>query len=242
MIATHGRSYYVLDNVTPAPGGFGPDGTGGGDAAPHPHSHPDACRAPRITTVDAAVLPEIDYVLGADADSVTMEILAARGGGDPELHRGLRRDGAGTTLHPRGAPPLPLGHCGIPVPGTSRADLLGRHHTGPAGPSRTVPGEADGPRATLTQPFEIVKDPRLTTVTQADFEAQFRLSTEIAARVDDAHRPCCRSGASGSRWTIDLSKSDDRTLAREAGEFRGGDLSGGRGGLPGPDGGRQDPA
>jgi hypothetical protein len=41
---------------------------------------------------------------------------------------------------------------------------------------------------TFTEPFEIVKDPRLITVTQADFEEQFRLSTEIAARVDDAHR------------------------------------------------------
>ncbi|MHB1329226.1 MAG: glycosyl hydrolase, partial [Gemmatimonadales bacterium] len=74
----------------------------------------------------------------------------------------------------------------------------------------------------FTEPFEIVKDPRLTEITQADFDAQFRLSSNIARRVDDAHRAVIQVRSVREQVDDRLKKSNDPNLARLAAQFRTG--------------------
>ena len=224
VIATHGRSYYVLDNVTP----LREASARVAQAEVTLHPIPTAIRTLSRPTENYSrrrqFLPEIDYVLGADADTVTMEILDARG----EVIQTVtgvsgETGGGGARLS------TTAGHhrfrWDMRYPGPRDFPGLifwGANTQGPLAPPGRYQARLTAHGQTLTQPFEIVKDPRLTTVTQADFEAQFRLSTEIAARVDDAHRAVLQ--IRGVREQVDdrLSKSDDPTLAREAGELRQG--------------------
>src|SRR5690606_37423862 len=59
---------------------------------------------------------------------------------------------------------------------------------GPLAPPGTYSARLTANGQTFTESFDIVADPRLTTITQADFDAQFKLSSQVAQRVDDAHR------------------------------------------------------
>jgi len=236
VISTHGRSYYVLDNVTPLR-----QAAAVGSAQVHLYQPPPAVR----TLSDPvepysrrrAFQPEIDYYLGAAADSVVMEILNASG----ELIRRLVARRSDTTRTAQGAGG---GAGGGGSPG-GLATGQGQHrfrwdmrYPGP----RDFPGlifwgaNTQGPLAppgrylarltahgqTLTTAFDIVKDPRLTEVTQADFEAQFRLATEISQRVDDAHRAVVQVRSVREQLADRLAKNSDATLAREAATFREG--------------------
>ncbi len=206
VIATHGRSYYVLDNVTPLR-------QAAADVAAR-----DAFLYKPATTVRTLsrttesytrrkqFLPEIDYYLAKDADTVRLEILDANGR-VIRTYTGAARAGATP-----GAPAAGGGGRGGPGAGSAALRTTAGHHRfrwdmrypGP----RDFPGlimwsaNTQGPLAppgryqarltahghTFTEAFDIVADPRLTVVTQADFDAQFKLSSEVAARVDDAHR------------------------------------------------------
>jgi hypothetical protein len=73
---------------------------------------------------------------------------------------------------------------------------------------------------THTAPFEIVADPRLTNVTQADLDAQFRLSSQVAARVDDAHRAILQVRDVRGQVDDRLTKSSDAGLRTEAERFK----------------------
>jgi photosystem II stability/assembly factor-like uncharacterized protein len=236
VISTHGRSYYVLDNVTPLRQAAAEVAA----ARAHLYPIPTAIRTLSRTTENysrrKAFLPEIDYHLGQEADEVTLEILDARG----ELirtftaRRGEARGGGGGGGGGFGggggnALSTDAGHhrfrWDMRYPGPRDFPGLifwGANTQGPLAPPGRYQARLTAHGQTFTESFEIVKDPRLTTVTQADFDEQFRLSTEIAARVDDAHRAVLQ--IRGVREQVDdrLTKSDDDALAREAGTFREG--------------------
>jgi photosystem II stability/assembly factor-like uncharacterized protein len=168
VIATHGRSFYVLDGIdslrqmTPEVAG----------AAVHLFAPGPAYRRARPAY--------IDFVLGAAARSVTVEISDGTGttvrrfGGErltqAGMHRvrwDLRYEGAVTfpgmilrSAEPDRGPLAP--------PGTYRVRL-------------TADGEV------REQTLTVRKDPRLTTVTDADLQAQFELARQVSAKVGEAN-------------------------------------------------------
>ncbi len=225
IIATHGRGYYVLDNITPL------------QQATADVSQRDVFLYKPATTIRTLsqpaesynrvkrYLPEIDYVLGSDADSVTLEILDATG-------RVIQTfTGAPSDSGPaRGGPPRVNATKGqhrftwdMRYPGPRDFPGLimwGANTQGPLAPPGRYQARLTALGQTLTEPFEIVADPRLTTVTQADFDAQFRLSSQVAARVDDAHRGVLQVRNVRDQVNDRLTKSDNGSLRSEATAFK----------------------
>jgi len=196
VIATHGRSYYLLDNVTPLRQATAQLSV----AAAHLYRPATATRTLSRPVEDysrrRSFLPEIDYVLREPADTITLEILDASGA----VIRTLAAKRPATTRPDtlRRWPDslsIAAGHHRVrwdlryPGPRDFKGLIFwGANTQGPLAPPGRYQARLTVHGKVFTEPFEVVKDPRLTTVTQADFEAQFRLSSEITARVDDAHR------------------------------------------------------
>jgi photosystem II stability/assembly factor-like uncharacterized protein len=192
VIATHGRSFYILDDIgilrqlkpellTTSVHLFEP--------------------RPAIRSVNQGV---IDYYLAKPVDKVTIDILDAKGqvartyiGSDEEdkPKKDEEEDGGDERFRPRAKPPARKA-------GANRIswDLryAGAHAfegmilwgaRAQAGPL-AVPGDykirltANG--QTVTQPIKVEKDPRLTTLTQADLEEQFKFAMQVQDEVSDA--------------------------------------------------------
>lgn len=211
VIATHGRSMYVLDNVAP----IREAGLRRG---------PLTLFAPPVATrrVEQAM---IQYDLASAADTVRIDVLdhdghvvrTFLGGGEqhPDTAHGKRtadslsaahtlavRD---TILHPtgcetprrRGEQSLPTGVAGLNrftwdlrYPGAVTFDCMiiwgGAPERGPL----ALPGDytvrVTAGSATATQPLRVRMDPRLKGVTQQDLAEQFALATRIRDRVSAA--------------------------------------------------------
>lgn len=183
VIATHGRSFYILDDVdwlrqySPA-------------AAKEP-LHIYAPRPMRLQ-VDEAV---IDYSLAKPASKVTIDIL--KGGTVVNSFTGTSKDGAGAGEEEEGEGRRRRQRPPTTKAGLNRFTWNGQHSgvasfpgmiiwsaSADAGPT-AVPGDyqvritADG--VTRTQALKILPDPRYPEVTQADLEKQFDLSSKIWA-------------------------------------------------------------
>ena len=166
VIATHGRSFYVLDDIgmlrqlTPAV------------AASKAHLF---APSPVIRSLRPAT---IDYYLPEATPKVVIEILDAQGqivrsfdsGGTGKTKPGTR---TGTNRFPWDLRyPGPVTFPGMvlryAVPGEGPIAMPGTY---------TVRLTAKG--VTETQPLTIRRDPRVTDVTDADLQAQFKLAMEI---------------------------------------------------------------
>lgn len=215
VIATHGRSMYVLDDIAPIRAWHGDDST---------RSARRVLLPPRVATrnVDDAV---IQYSLLRAADTVTVEILDSRGrvirtftgGGPAPGADSARKDSASaarktaatpadTIISPTGCetsrrrrgPSRPTGMAGLNhftwdlrYPGSSTFDCMilwgGSAEQGPL----AVPGtyqvrvSANGVRE--TQPLVVRMDPRLEGVTTANLREQFDLAMRIRDRVSAAN-------------------------------------------------------
>lgn len=171
VIATHGRSFYILDNIGPLRE-LAPQVVA---AALHLFQPADAIRR-----LDQVV---IDYLLKAEARSVRIEILDNDGkvirsytssdGEPPSRRAGLNR--FTWDLRYQGATVFPgmIMWVGSPI--------------GPiAAPgSYQVRVTADG--QTRTQRFRILRDPRATDLTDADIQEQFTLALKIRDRISEAN-------------------------------------------------------
>jgi len=202
VIATHGRSFYVLDNMgvlrqlTPAVG----------QSNVYLFQPSDAMRS-----VSRGVM--IDYYLRQPADKVTIDILDAPGNlvrsftgtwadekKKPETPAGGEEEGPRAAAPPRvatkagmnrfvwdmrypdatGFPKMILwaGNLRGPValPGTYQVRL-----------SVSVGAGASAPVQSLTQSFAITKNPMLTNVTDADLQEQFRLAMQVRDKLTQAN-------------------------------------------------------
>lgn len=226
VIATHGRSYYVLDNVTPLRQARAELAA----ATVHLYTPATATRTLSRPTESynrrRSFQPEIDYYLGAPADSVVMDILDARGG---LIRRFTARAPAAGAPAGGGAGGLAAtkGHhrfgWDMRYPGPRDFPGLifwGANTQGPLAPPGRYQARLTALGQVQTVAFEIVKDPRLTEVTQADFEAQFQMATEITRRVDEAHRGVLEVRGVRDQVADRLRRSGDAALAEEAGRFR----------------------
>ena len=213
VIATHGRSMYVLDNVAPI------RGAENARAPLTVFSVPVATRR-----VDPAV---VQYALSAPADTVRIEILDNAGkvirsfvGGGTQKRDSSRKTNptsAGavsasakpvvtdTILHPtgcetprrRGEQALPTGRVGLNsftwdlrYPGAVTFECMiiwsGSPDRGPLAPVGKYAVRVTAGSATATQPLTVRMDPRLKGVTEQDLSTQFALSMQIRDRVSAA--------------------------------------------------------
>jgi len=218
VIATHGRSFYILDDITPLRQlSSGVLSTGAHLFTPHPV----------VRSVNRA---GIDYWLAKDVDAVTIDILDANGTlvrtylGSPEEDK-KRRGGRGGAAP--GDTPAPAGEEVAPDDGGGGGGGRGGAARPPgrkAGGNRftwdlrypgsktfegmiywgaqadagllATPGKyqvrltANG--VTETRPLTISKDSRLTGVTDADLAEQFKLAMEVRDKTSEANEMVIR--------------------------------------------------
>jgi hypothetical protein len=246
VIATHGRSFYVLDDITPlrqlTPALVSED--------VHLFQSPAALR-----NVGAA---RIDYYLAKPADKVTIEILDAAGktvrtftgSAEEDRNRGGRggrgaggaaaavpadqqNEGGGDEGGGGGrgnfTPPVPrkagLNHFQWDqrYPGAKGFNgmvLWGASTQGPL----AVPGAyqvrltANG--RTLTGKLELQKDPRLDNVTTADLAQQFTLATQVRDRVTEANETVIKVRELKKQMDDRLKKNQDAALKSVFDKFR----------------------
>ena len=207
VIATHGRSMYVLDDIAPIR-------TWHVTVA----AEPLRLIAPHVVTrgVDEAT---IQYVLSTPDDSVRVDILDATGKlvrsfkGEPKAKKDSTASKTAapidTIISPQGCEtrrrtePHPTGEVGLNrftwdlrYPGAASFDcmiLWGGSTAGPiAVPGRyTVRVSANG--VTQSQPLVVRMDPRLKGVTLADLREQFALAMRIRDRVTAADSAVIRT-------------------------------------------------
>jgi photosystem II stability/assembly factor-like uncharacterized protein len=221
VIATHGRSFYVMD------------------AAPLRQLTPQVAGAPfwlyaPSPAVRGTESLNVYYTLRRPARRVTLELLDSAG----HVIRSFSGTPADSTRRPAAAAASEDDDDGPPVardprlpvkPGTHRVtwDL---RYPGPRGFPKIILWAASlrGPRAvpgayrvrlnvdgqTQEQPFRVVKDPRLTDVTQAQLEEQFRLAMQIRDRVGQADSAVLL--IRGIREQVDARVARDSSLAGAA--------------------------
>lgn len=193
VIATHGRSFYVLDHIGPLRQ-LAPDVVN--TAALHLYAPDNAVRRAQPLT--------IDYFLKTKAEKVTIEILDGKGGvirsysGPPE---GSANAAGANAADDEGFRPQPA-RVGVDA-GLNRFTWNMRYPGATVFPGMILWSASvnEGPLAvpgpyqvrvtangvTQTQSFRITEDPRVT-VSQADLQAQFDLSMQVLGRVSQANQ------------------------------------------------------
>ncbi len=211
VIATHGRSMYVLDNVAPI------RGAGKSAAALTLFAPPIATRRVESAT--------IQYELASRTDTVHIDILDHDGrtvrsftGGTPARRDSANKSGAAETasadaqatpkdtiLHPTGCETprrragreTPTGHAGLnrftwdlryAGSVTFYCNILwgGSADRGPLAMPGSYTVRVTAGAATASQPLTVRMDPRLKGVTEQDLAAQFALSMQIREKVSAA--------------------------------------------------------
>ena len=196
VIATHGRSFYIMDDISPL------RQLAGSLTTTHLFTPSTARRS-----LDRGAT--LDYFLAKDADSVKVEILDSAGKvvrtfiGSPEEdkqaeERAARSPGGGGDDEGRGAAKGPARKAGLNrytwdlrYPGATTFEGMifwgASADQGPfASPGQyqvrlTAGGES------LTQPFRVASDPRELNITQADLDEQFKLAIQVRDRTSEAN-------------------------------------------------------
>lgn len=197
VIATHGRSFYILDDIGIL------RQQSASLAAKDVHLF-----QPR-TAVRGLNQATIDYYLKSDADKVTIEILDGNGqtirsftaSAEDEKRKGANAaDDEESFAPPVRVPGRKAGTnrftWDLRYPGATVFEGMilwsARAETGPL----AVPGNyqvrltANG--KTETQVFSIKKDPRLTTATEADLAEQFKLAIQVRDKTSEANEAVIR--------------------------------------------------
>ena len=210
VVATHGRSFWILDNITPLRQSF--------DAEKDPafwlYRPAETYRIDNDTFTGTPLPPEeptaenppagaiIDYLLKSFASSVTLEIVDAQ---QTLVHRFSSGD-----KHPEKHPPLPIAERWFPKPealetnpGMHRFvwDLTWSSSGGPGVDEETEYRSPRGPKVvpgiytvrltvdgkTQTQPLKILMDPR-SSATPEILQQQLQLGQQIFAATLEARR------------------------------------------------------
>ena len=173
VIATHGRSFYVLDSI---------------DALRQ--ISPEVANAPAHLFVPGPAYrrarpANIDFFLKSAAQTVTVEIVDSTGGsvrrfaGDNLKKPGLNR--VRWDLRYTGAATFP----GMILRSANPA-------RGPLAPPATYRVRLTADGQTQERSLVVLKDPRLSDVTDTDLQAQYALARQISDRISDAHRAVTR--------------------------------------------------
>jgi photosystem II stability/assembly factor-like uncharacterized protein len=223
LVATHGRSFYILDNISV----LRQLDSKVAAADLHLFAPADAMRS-----VSRGVT--IDYYLEEDAGKVTVEILDGRGGVIRTLTGGPEEDKKRTQARSdeeeeddspfRGGPPPRVGY----KAGMNRFTWDMRYPNavefpnlimwngsvrGPIAPPGTYSVRLVAGDAPQTQTFKIVRHP-LGSATDADLQEQFALARQINARVSDANQAVIRLRSWKDQIRERLAKDRDAALHR----------------------------
>jgi len=208
VIATHGRSFYVMDDITPLR-----------QLQPQMVSDNLHVFRPEAAVHDVS-MARIDYYLEKPADKVEIEILDSKGQvvrtftGTPGQQGGGRggRGGRGAAAEEGAAPegggfgggrggrfggnPVPPDKAGLNrftwdlrYPGAKTFEgmiLWGGNTNGPVAVPGSYQVKVTANGQTSTQRFAVEKDPRLDSVTIADLTQQFDLAMKIRDEVTEA--------------------------------------------------------
>ena len=233
-IATHGRGFYVLDNIEPL------------RQAPAATAASDAFLFAPTPAVRSASVARIEYWLKHPVQELKLEVLdsagkvvrsyagttpgsaagAGRGGrgagrgGAPEdaaaADEGAGRGGRGGAVDTAPmAAGLNVTNWDLQYPGATTFPGMILWGGGTAGPT-AVPGRyqvrltADG--KVFTQPLLVKKHPLYTEVTQADLEAQFRLAIQLRDKVSEANNAVIQIRDLKRQVADRLTKSQDDKL------------------------------
>jgi len=223
-IATHGRSFYILDNISVL------RQLDGKVAASDLHVF---APAPATRSLSRGVT--IDYFLKSDADKVTIDILDAQGQvvrsytATAEEEKKKKPEGeAGAPSEEesffRGGPPARVGlKAGMNrftwdmryPPATEFPNLImwAASVRGPIAPPAQYSVRVTSGAATQTQPFQIVKHP-LGSATEADMVEQFTLARQINQRVSEANQAVIRIRSVKDQIADRTGKTRDRRIAQ----------------------------
>jgi photosystem II stability/assembly factor-like uncharacterized protein len=173
VIATHGRSFYVLDDIAPLRQ-WEPSLS---EAGWHLFRPEEVTRSGRGAT--------IDFILAAPAQHLALEILDRSGAVIRELPPRAKPNAGhhrlGWDLRTRGATTFP--GMVIEAPSPARGVMV------PPGEYRvrlTVDGSSQ------TQPFTVTPDPRLAEVTNTDYAAQYRFAVQLRDATSGANQAVIR--------------------------------------------------
>ena len=197
VIATHGRSFYVLDDITPLR-----------QLTPALISQDVHLFRPPVAQRNAGPA-RIDYYLSKAADKVTVEILDSRGqvvrtftGSAEDDRRGGGRGGAAAAGDMGAAESSDeggggRGGAGPPVPRKAGINhfqwdlrytgaktftgmiFWGAQTTGPMAVPASYQVRLTANGKTMTEKLDVQKDPRIDSVTIADLTEQFKLSMQV---------------------------------------------------------------
>jgi len=210
VIATHGRSFYVLDDIDLL----------------RQFTSEVANRKAYLFAPQAALRPlrpaVIDYYLAEAAPKAVLEILDATGrvvrtfdsiaGGEPPAARGpaALSAKAGTNrftwdLRYPGAVTFPGIVLRYAVPGEGPLAPPGQY---------LVRFTANG--VTQTQPLVIQRDPQLTNISDADLQEQFKLAIEIRDALSRAHESVIRIRSLDSQMEKSAAEAKDSAISQHA--------------------------
>jgi photosystem II stability/assembly factor-like uncharacterized protein len=210
IVATHGRSFWILDNITPLRQAFDSEK----DKAFWLYHPAPAYRIDNDSFAGTPLPPEeptadnpaagaiIDYLLKSSASTVTLEIIDAQ--------QKLVRRFSSEDRHPEKHPPLPIAERWFPKPEVLGAnpgmhrfvwDLSWGSSGGPSVDEETESRNPRGPKVVpgiytvrltvdgkpQTQPLKVVMDPR-SPATPEILQQQLRLGQQIFAETMEARR------------------------------------------------------
>ena len=224
VLGTHGRSFYVLDNIEPLR-----------QMTPAISASQDPYLFRPADAIRSGSTAQIQYWLKRPVQSLTIDIIDAAGrtaysvagaaqpaggragaegraGGEGGGGRGGR--GGGGAAAPMGAG-LHTVQWGLQYPSATTFEgmiLWGASTSGPmAVPGTyTVRVTADGRR--LEQPLKVIKHPLYKDVTQADLEAQFALAIRIRDKLSEANQAVIRVRDIKGQVRDRLGRSNDARL------------------------------
>jgi photosystem II stability/assembly factor-like uncharacterized protein len=196
VIATHGRSFYVLDGIAPL-------------RQWQPAASEAGWQLFRADGVYRGYDASIDFVLARPADAVTIDILDRGGTVIRELAAG-KAFGSGHhrvrwNLRTRGATVFAGMVLEAPNPAIGVVVPPGEYQV-----RMTVDGAA------RTQPLTVAPDPRVTHVSSEDYEAQYRLAVQLRDAVSAANEAVIRIRAMKAELSkgSPLAGSAAETIAR----------------------------
>jgi hypothetical protein len=220
VIGTHGRSFYVLDNIEPIR-----QLTPAIASAAEPHLFAPAPAIRPVTTV------ALRYWLKQPARSLTIDILDGAGKvvrtytGAPRdtARRAAAAGGEDEDESPRNrTPPAPSMAAGLNTqvwdlryaPATTFPGMIlwGATTNGPLAVPGTYQARLTVDGRTFTRPITVRKNPLYTDVTLADLREQFDLAIEIRDKVSEANNAVIQIRDLKKQTTERLAKSQDPAL------------------------------
>ncbi|MCC7194351.1 MAG: glycosyl hydrolase [Gemmatimonadaceae bacterium] len=218
VIATHGRSFWVLDDIAPLRQ-YNSDVAAAGSWLFAP---PAAMRS--------ATGAGFTYWLKNPASRVTIDVLdsannVVRSFGPPDPAQGGGRGGRGGGrggFNPSTTNIVGLNRLNWDLrysPATSFANMIlwGASVTGPIAPPGTYKVRLTADNYTQTQSFKVVRNPAYPDVTDADLRAQFNLAMQIRDKVSEANQAVIDSRRVKTDAADRMSKNSDTKL-KESGD------------------------